>query len=108
MELFHYYRYLIQPIVDILAFKKITMGKITYFGHLHNSVGDKTTRLSYIIPTDISTNSDLIRLIDGLIEDAGSQGFYSILVEIDETNPNFECFRKWRFFCLFMAAYLGT
>ncbi len=72
-------------------------GKITYFGHLHNNVGDKTTHLSYIIPTDISSDSDLIQLIDGLIEDAGSQGFYSLLVEIDETNPYFESFRKCGF-----------
>jgi len=77
--------------------QKTESGEIGSIGQFHYNVGDCIARLSYIIPSKSCNLSDLICLLDGLTQEAGRQGFYTILTEINETDPLFKTFRRCGF-----------
>ena len=56
--------------------------------------GDRSARLSYLLPTSQSTAPVMVNLLEGLAEKAGQRGVFSLLAELDEISPAMEFFRR--------------
>jgi hypothetical protein len=68
--------------------------KIKLIGQMNYTRGDRSARLSYLLPYDDCSSSSLIGLLEGLASQAGGMGAFSLLAELDETSPAFENMRR--------------
>jgi hypothetical protein len=64
------------------------IGQVTY------APGERSARLVYLVPSDLSACPAVVNLLDGLAEKAGERGVFSLLAEMDETSPALELFRR--------------
>ena len=69
-------------------FEKSLIGQIRF------TPGERSARLSFLIPSPITDTGQLLSLLDGLAVQAGSWGATNLLVEVPEKNILFESIRR--------------
>jgi hypothetical protein len=63
-------------------------------GQLNYNRGERSARISYLLPFDVCTAYSVMSLFDGLAVEAGRMGALNLLAELDETSPAFETLRR--------------
>jgi hypothetical protein len=56
--------------------------------------GERSARLSYLLPSDQAVSPAVVNLLEGLSEKAGERGVFSLLAELTDTSPALELFRR--------------
>lgn len=63
-------------------------------GQLHGVIGERTARLTYVIPADALDSPELVDLLESLVRKAGEWGVFSLAAEVEEQSPAFEALRR--------------
>lgn len=64
------------------------LGQVTYL------MGNRSARISFLAPECDQSNQSVASLLDGLAWQAGQMGAFSLLAEVEEQSPAFECLRR--------------
>lgn len=64
------------------------------FGQVNYQSGERSARVAYITPENVSILSGLPLLLEDLARQSGEWGAYHLLAEMDESSPAFEAFRR--------------
>lgn len=64
------------------------LGQVTYL------MGNRSARISFLAPECDQSNEAVASLLDGLAWQAAEMGAFSLLAEVDEQSPAFECLRR--------------
>lgn len=67
---------------------------VQLIGQLHYALGERTARLTYIMPADALDSPELVELLESLVRKAGEWGVFSLAAEVEEQSPAFEALRR--------------
>ncbi|NMB90688.1 MAG: hypothetical protein GYA17_20200 [Chloroflexi bacterium] len=65
-----------------------------WIGQLRHMMGERSARVSFLMPTRDPQSTAALDLIEGLVCQAGDWGAYHVLADVEERSPVFEFFRR--------------
>lgn len=71
--------------------RNLLAGQVTY------NIGERSARMTYLLPDDFPPHFELTEIIEYLCYHAGCMGAIHLLAEVPETHPAFELFRRANF-----------